>query len=90
MDVSITPSAERDAFPSGYNEWRERIEARVEAPARDGEANRALCQLVAETLGVDETTVGIERGHTSRQKTLVVHGVGSDEVRKRLGDVLET
>lgn len=89
LDVEVTPSADRDAFPSGYNPWRERVEARVRARAEDGEANRALCDLVAKTLGVDAAQVGIEHGHTSRRKTIVVRGPTREDVEAALGDVLD-
>lgn len=89
LDVEVTPSADRDAFPAGYNEWRERVEVRLRAPAEDGEANRSLVSLAAEALDVDAARVGIHSGHTSRRKTLVVRGVGTDEVVGALGGVLD-
>lgn len=89
LDVAVTPSADRESFPDGYNEWRGRVGARVRAPAEDGEANRALCELVAERLDVDPDRVGLRNGHTSPRKTLVVQGVTVDEVGARIEEVVE-
>jgi uncharacterized protein (TIGR00251 family) len=86
LDVSVTPGAEEDRFPHGYNEWRERVGARVRADAEDGQANRALCQLVADQLGVSPDRVGIRRGHTNARKTLIVTGTDVDAVRAALGE----
>lgn len=85
LDVDVKPSADRDAFPDGYNEWRERVDASVRAPARDGEANRALRELVADVLAIDADRVGIRRGRTSRRKTLFLRGVSVEEARARIG-----
>lgn len=89
VDVDVTPSADRDAFPAGYNEWRERVEARVRAPAEDGEANRALCEIVARALDVDAGRVGVKSGHKSRRKRLIVEGCSTAEVERALGGVLD-
>lgn len=84
--MAVNPSAGTDAFPDGYNEWRERIGARVRAPAQGGEANRALCELVADRLGVEADHVGITQGHTSSRKTLIVRGPSVDEIAERLAE----
>lgn len=85
LDLDVKPGAQEDAFPDGYNGWRERIGARVAAPAEAGEANRALCSLVAARLGVDVDRVAIRRGHTSSRKSLIVTGTDVDEVHAALG-----
>ena len=48
---------------------------RVTAPALEGRANRAVCRLVAERLGVAPTQVTIVRGERSRDKLLEVSGI---------------
>lgn len=87
--VDVKPSADRDAFPDGYNEWRQRLGVRLEAPAREGQANRALCELVAKTLQVDSGNVGIRQGHTSSRKTVFVRGKSPEQVATMLGGRLD-
>lgn len=89
VDVTVTPSADEAAFPAGYNEWRDRFEARVEEQARDGQANAALCKLVADALDVKVRQVAVHRGQTSRRKTLAIHGAAIEEIRSLLEDVTE-
>jgi uncharacterized protein len=48
---------------------------RVTAPALEGRANRAVCRVVADRLGVAPTHVSIIRGERSRDKLLEVRGV---------------
>ncbi len=50
------------------------LKARVTAPPTDGRANAALCEMIAKQLGVPKTQVRIERGETSRHKTVLVEG----------------
>ena len=47
---------------------------KVRAPAADGRANAALCRSVARAVGVAPAAVAIERGATSRAKTLRISG----------------
>lgn len=89
LSVELTPEASEDAFPAGYNPWRDRVEARVQAPARDGEANRALIELVATYFDVPGSDVWIKAGARSRRKTIGVRGLDEATVRDRLAGVLE-
>lgn len=44
-------------------------------PAIDGKANKAVIELVADYYEVPKSCVEIIRGHTSKTKTIQVHGV---------------
>ena len=57
---------------------------RVAAPATDGRANDALVKLLSRTLDVPAARVQIVSGHASRDKIIVLAGVGADEVQRRL------
>lgn len=67
--VRVTPGADATAVPSGFDEWRGAVEARVAAPAEDGAANEALLAGLADALGADCRLV---RGATAREKTVGV------------------
>ncbi|MCR4403211.1 MAG: DUF167 domain-containing protein [Firmicutes bacterium] len=53
---------------------------RVGAPPVDGLANRAVCELVAELVGVSKSSVKIERGERSRDKVVAVDGISQERV----------
>ncbi len=57
----------------------------VNEPPEDGQANRAVCALIADALHVPAACVAVTQGHTSRDKTLHVAGDTA-----RLSAVLET
>jgi uncharacterized protein (TIGR00251 family) len=56
------------------------LKVRVAAPPIKDKANRALVKLLAKTLGVTNSQVEILGGHTTRRKTIRVHGVETDVI----------
>jgi len=75
--VRLTPRAAADRIDGVIDGV---LRARVGAPAVEGAANTALIRLVADTLGVARRDVRIVAGATSRQKLVVVDGVGAEAV----------
>ncbi len=72
--VHVTPRSGRDevtgvrADAAGADE----VCVRVTAPPDGGKANKAVCKLVAEALGVPKSRVEVASGHTARRKRLAV------------------
>jgi len=58
---------------------------RVTAPALEGRANRAVCRVVADRLGVAPSQVTIVRGERSRDKVLDVRGIDQEMADAALG-----
>jgi len=54
-----------------------------EAPA-DGQANQAVCTLIADALGIAKSAVEIVRGQTSRKKTIRIDGIDKEQLKTRL------
>ena len=61
------------------------LKVRLQAPPVDGKANKALCEFIAERLGVHVRDVRVAAGSTSRHKTLQISETPPDVVRARLG-----
>jgi hypothetical protein len=59
------------------------LRCRVGAAPVDGEANAALCRLLAAELGVAPSAVRIVSGATGRRKRLTVAGVGREALVAR-------
>jgi uncharacterized protein (TIGR00251 family) len=60
------------------------LRIRVTAPPVDAAANDALLRFLAETLDCPRSAVELIRGHTSRHKTLRLHGLDIEHVRVAL------
>ena len=80
LKVRVTPKSSREAIE--YSNGVARVWVRS-APS-DGEANEALCRLLAKTLRLPASAVRIAKGHTSRNKLVTIDGLDDAEVQQRL------
>ena len=64
--VRAVPRAARNEIAGVVGD---RLKVRVSAPPEDGKANRAICTILAQALGVRTNRVTIVAGHTHNQKT---------------------
>ncbi len=60
------------------------LKVRVQAPPERGKANREVCALLADHLGVAPADVTVVAGHASRDKTIEVTGPGVAAARRVL------
>lgn len=86
MTVRVQPRSSRTAVEGTYGEA---IRVRVQAPPADGAANEAVCELLAETLGLQSRHVRVVAGASSRTKTIEIEGLAADVIRSRLTAVRE-
>ena len=70
--VKLSPRGRRDELLGFADDV---LRARVAAPPVDGKANKALCRLIAERVGVAPSRVSVVRGAKSREKLVEVQGV---------------
>jgi hypothetical protein len=83
--LRVTPRGGRDDIDGieTLANGRTVLKVRVRAVAEDGEANRAVTELLAKVLGVPKAKVRLISGITSRVKQVTIDGDPA-----RLGDVL--
>jgi uncharacterized protein (TIGR00251 family) len=72
FDVLVQPRASRAKVGPLHDG---RLKVAVTSPPVDGEANAAVIELIAKTLGVARGAVKVVAGATSRRKTLEVSGI---------------
>ncbi len=72
FDVLVQPRASRAKVGPLHDG---RLKVAVSAPPVDGEANAAVIELLAKTLGVAKNAVEVIAGASSRRKTIKVRGV---------------
>jgi uncharacterized protein (TIGR00251 family) len=81
LSVKLQPRASKNEIgaPLG-NE----LKIKVTAPPVDAAANQALVEFLAEKLGCSRGKVELLRGHTSRHKTIMLHGFKAADALQRL------
>ena len=74
--LRVTPRGGRDGIDGieTLSDGRSVLKVRVRAIADGGEANRAVTELLAKTLGVPKATVRLVSGATSRLKQVAIDG----------------
>jgi len=82
IEIHLQPGAKRNETV-GFREGI--LYAKVTSLPQKGQANRALLELIAQTLGIPRSAVDIIRGQSSRSKVIAVRGLTSDEVKEILG-----
>lgn len=86
LPVKLTPGASADRI-DGWDadaDGRPVLKVRVRARPVEGEANAALIQLLAKSLGVPRSSVSFARGGQSRLKMIEVVGLDDDDLQARL------
>jgi len=80
--VKVTPRSSRNTISL---ESDQSLKIWVTAAPTDGQANKAVCDLLAKELGIAKSNVSIAKGGTSREKVLRIDGLTSEEVVSKLG-----
>ena len=63
------------------------LKVAVHAPPEDGKANKALAEVLRDTLGLRRSQVEIISGTSSRDKRFLIRGLTPTEVQARLSDL---
>jgi len=76
LAIRLTPKGGRDAVDGvdTLSDGRSVLKVRVRAVPQEGEANEALCRLIAKSLSVAPRDVALTSGATSRVKRLTISG----------------
>lgn len=85
MKVRVAPGASRDGILGAYGDA---LKVAVREPPEKGRANEAVARALAAALGVRAKDVEILRGRASRDKVVLVRGLGEAELRARLGGIV--
>jgi len=80
--LKVVPGSSRDAIGGLLGD---RIKVKVAAAAESGKANKAVCDLLARTLGVKARDVEIVSGQTSPEKLVRVLRITVSDAIKKLG-----
>ena len=88
IDIEVTPGSKVLQVPSGYNEWRKRIEVKLSQNAQKGKANEQLIGEIASLFRLPGSAVSIESGSLNSKKTVMIRDIGRDRVLDVIGRAL--
>jgi len=75
VDIEVTPGSRSVSVPSGYNEWRKRIEVKLTKNAQKGKANEQLVECLAKLFGISSADIIINSGATNSKKSVLLKGI---------------
>jgi uncharacterized protein (TIGR00251 family) len=78
LEIHLQPGAKRNEI-AGFRDGV--LYVKVTALPQKGQANRALLELMAQTLGVPKSALAIIRGYTGRNKVVVIQGLTAVELK---------
>ena len=76
--VKVVPNASADQIVGRFGE---RLKVRVSSPPESGKANKTVCELISNALGVRVHAVSVLSGRTNQQKAIDIHGISVQTVR---------
>ncbi|MDI6844295.1 MAG: DUF167 domain-containing protein [Anaerosomatales bacterium] len=82
VGVRVTPKARSNACEGWVGT---EVAVRVTAAPDKGKANDAVCETVAEALGVPKSSVRVVRGHASRHKLVEIDGPDEAALERAFG-----
>ena len=78
LSLHVQPGAKNSSVSGMHGDA---LKIRIAAPPVEGKANEALIAFIARQLGVPKRQVSVERGTSSREKTVRVADVEADPAR---------
>ncbi|MGB2798609.1 MAG: DUF167 domain-containing protein [Dehalococcoidia bacterium] len=82
ITVQIQPNAKRNEV-LGFEDGVLRV--KIAAPPVRGKANKELIDFLSGLLGVNKSSITIEKGVTSRRKVIAIEGLSQAQILQRLG-----
>jgi hypothetical protein len=81
IQVKAVPGASRSRIVGWLGDH---LKVAVAAPPEGGKANKAICRVLAEALGVKPQDVRVATGASSPRKKVLVAGLTVEQVKERL------
>ncbi|MGP8321015.1 MAG: DUF167 domain-containing protein [Methanosarcinaceae archaeon] len=78
--LEVNPGSRSMCIPSGYNDWRKRIEVKLTQSAQKGKANEQLIDNFSDLFGLNTSDIEITSGAKSGKKSVIVRGIDYNDV----------
>ena len=88
IKLYVTPGSSQSVFPAGYNIWRNLIEIKVKAGAKEDKANSEVIEKIAAYFNISPKYVRIIHGQKNREKTILIKNLEIKDVCKKIEESL--
>lgn len=75
VKILVQPGAKKSQIV-GIQE--NRLKIKIQARPVEGKANKCLCNFLSDVMGIRKSQLLLEKGLTSRQKSILISGVSED------------
>ena len=89
LKLHVIPGSSQSIFPAGYNQWRNLIEIKVKAEAKENQANKEIINKIAEYFNIPTKNITITSGEKSREKTIAINHLKIDKIWKKIQETLD-
>ena len=72
LAVKVSPKASRSGIQGWTDSSPRELSVCVSVAPEGGKANKAVCELIAKSLGIAKSRVSVKRGETARHKQLEI------------------
>lgn len=88
IKLHVLPNAPQTKFPASYNSWRNCIEIKVNAEAKENKANQEVITCIAAFFNISSHTVFITTGLKNREKTVLITNISKETIIKKLKETV--
>jgi len=88
IKIHVIPSSSQSLFPAGYNNWRQCVEVKVKAAAKDNKANIEVIEKIAGYFNISLENIHIISGKKGREKTVSIKNIQKRDVCKKIEESL--
>ncbi|MDD5402311.1 MAG: DUF167 domain-containing protein [Dehalococcoidales bacterium] len=82
LNLKVTPNARANQVTGVLDGI---VGIKIKDPPTEGKANTELVNYLSNLLNIPKSAVTIIRGHTSRNKSVEISGMGAEDLSDRLG-----
>lgn len=84
LQLHVIPGSSQSVFPAGYNTWRNSIEIKVKAGAKENKANSEVIDQIAMYFNISLKEVCIIHGQKNREKIVAIKNIQIEDVFKKI------
>jgi uncharacterized protein len=88
LSLHVIPGSSQTVFPVMYNQWRRALEMKVQAQAKDNEANSEVLETIARFFKLAKNDVLLMSGEKNREKTIRLKNISLATVTQMLKESL--